>query len=308
MLDQQRWKAIAERANTDQLRDYAYLELANDIMDSFELHPKDSEVIHTYLSEVRNKQSTMYLIRLSQTLLYIDLNYAESEKAIEQGVENAPTDFMWYFLRGQIAATEGRVTDALRWMNTALGADLYGGRSYVLIGTGQILDTDGRSDEAIGYYERANALEEGSADTYKALTLIRADRIPEAEMLIEKSLGLDLSDRTSASLPVDLPFVFIKPFIQMGHLARGQELLSRSLAQVESTNDVDLFFVAEGYFALGDLDRGFEFLERAVRSRSWYAAVNLRSRVMTDALGHDPRFEEMLRLLDSVETHTDKFL
>ena len=60
--------------------------------------------------------------------------------------------------------------------------------------------------------------------------------------------------------------------------------------------------------ALGENDLAFEVMERAIRNRAPILIGTLRTAKWWDPLRSDPRFDEMLALLESMETHTDAYL
>ena len=65
--------------------------------------------------------------------------------------------------------------------------------------------------------------------------------------------------------------------------------------------------MSSGYFALEDLDRGFEWLAKAIEHKYWDIGMYVRAPTTREMLADDPRYLELVKLLESAETHSEKY-
>lgn len=80
-----------------------------------------------------------------------------------------------------------------------------------------------------------------------------------------------------------------------GDSDRSRAILA-DLARLSSQRHLASPLVALIFFALGDMDRGFEWLERGFNERSyWMTFLNVDP--MYDSLRYHPRFRRLLRLM-----------
>ena len=68
------------------------------------------------------------------------------------------------------------------------------------------------------------------------------------------------------------------------------------------------YFIALGYLALGEIDNTFKATEAAIENHNVYLIRSLRTAEWWDEIRDDPRFDDMLELLDSKVTHTQTYL
>ena len=63
-----------------------------------------------------------------------------------------------------------------------------------------------------------------------------------------------------------------------------------------------------GHLALGDIDHTFSSIQAGIEDHDANLIESLIVAEWWDPIRDDPRFEEMLRLLDSKVTHTEQYL
>ena len=66
--------------------------------------------------------------------------------------------------------------------------------------------------------------------------------------------------------------------------------------------------LASGHLALGDVDSTFDSIRAGIEDHNVRLFLALPLAEWWDPIRDDPRFDEMLELLDSKVTHTDQYL
>ena len=92
-------------------------------------------------------------------------------------------------------------------------------------------------------------------------------------------------------------------FARIGETEKAKSILANS--RVELTNH---YYLALGHLALGDVDNTFKAIEAGITNRNQFLPATLLVGEWFDPIRDDPRFDEMLELLDSGVTHTEQYL
>ena len=71
---------------------------------------------------------------------------------------------------------------------------------------------------------------------------------------------------------------------------------------------IDTYQVAIGHLALGDIDATFKSVQEGIDNHRPSLIESLPVDQLWDPIRDDPRFGEMLALLDSKVTHTEQYL
>ncbi len=101
----------------------------------------------------------------------------------------------------------------------------------------------------------------------------------------------------------ETPERYILLFAYLGETDRAIEILSNPRYGL-----VNNYYLAMGYLALGDIDNTFKSIEAGVENINLYLVARLQVAEWWDPIRDDPRFDEMLELLDSKITHTEQYL
>jgi hypothetical protein len=104
--------------------------------------------------------------------------------------------------------------------------------------------------------------------------------------------------RSAPAHPENFAFIYART----GPSDRGRQIL----AAAKDSNAQ--FPIAAGYLALGDIDRVFAALNAGVEERRMAVVFSLRRGTIWNEIRDDPRFDALLKLLDSKETHTPEYL
>jgi TolB-like protein/DNA-binding winged helix-turn-helix (wHTH) protein len=180
----------------------------------------------------------------------------------------------------------------------------------------ELLSAIGRHDEAITWSERFAARNPvlPGLQVLRATVLINARRYDEAERLLKLALELDPKSLFATVTLVELykatgraeqalPLLAAPPFANTALLASVYAAAGRTNEAVAIVDVVqrdprpaDLQWIAAVYFHLGDDDRGFQWLERAVAERVSYVRW-LNVHPAYDRWRNDPRFTALVQRL-----------
>ncbi len=238
---------------------------------------------------------------LLQVYFTLDLNYAEAERLILEEMKAYP-EGPWYpvMLMG-IAAREGRVDDAWRYLATAVARGIHRAgepavpviltRASLMISRGELqsaLEVTGEGLELIDQgLPRAEIL------LMRARALIQLGRQREAEAAVAEAWRL---------AGTEAPIKFAPLYQLLGEDARARQILAGVTPQNRNRGD----FV-ETYLGWGELDEAFEMMRAAVEDRDESVITRLRMPGLYDPLREDPRFQALLERLESKETPTARF-
>jgi len=127
-----------------------------------------------------------------------------------------------------------------------------------------------------------------------ATSLIMLGRTEEAKPFIEEGWHLERSSS---------PENYVSLFAYTGEIQRANEILTDSRFDL-----VDHYELAMGYLALGDTDNTFKSIKAAIEDHSASLIDSLLVAEWWSPIRDDPRFDEMLKLLDSKVMHTAEYL
>lgn len=99
------------------------------------------------------------------------------------------------------------------------------------------------------------------------------------------------------------PARFVGLFVQLGETRRARDILSDPRYELTEGG-----FLASGHLALGDIDSTFKSIRAGIENHDPFLLESLLVAKMWDPIRDDPRFGEMLDLLDSKVTHTKQYL
>jgi hypothetical protein len=140
---------------------------------------------------------------------------------------------------------------------------------------------------ATGGQQRADAL------AVQILSLLMLGRVEEARPLIDEAWRLNGSIN---------PELYVFYFAQIGETGKARDILSDS--HYDLTHH---FYLALGYLALGDIDKTFTSIKAGIDDHDRFLVASLIVAQWWDPIRDDPRFDEMLALLDSKVTHTQQY-
>ncbi|MDG1204066.1 MAG: winged helix-turn-helix domain-containing protein [Pseudomonadales bacterium] len=243
----------------------------------------------------KNSDSAGALFNLAQVYLLLDLNYELASKTIHRGLELHPTGPWWNYYLSVIARREGRMMDALNFLELSQSRE-YGSESanYLTVYASALMD--------VGQHEKANAV----ADKVIA---INSGGIPRAHGLLIKSSALIGMGKRDQIVPLineawqiaggRLPALFTRFFVETGQTERAKQTLGK-----DNLKEGLRAFIAEGLLSLGEDEEAFALLAEGIEVHDSSVLDYLRSSPSLVALAPDPRYQKLIRRLESLETKT----
>lgn len=215
----------------------------------------------------------------------LEMNWALEEQEYKRAIElnpKYPTAHQWYAVllgilgRLDEALTEIRLAEELdplsHAISTTVGLILYGCRRY---------------EEAARQLQRAIELEPNFLSAHALLTSAYA----AMGMVEEAQAELD----TLVKIRGDHPYRAVHEAEILGRLGRRDEALKK----LEEIGDkADDGFVGLAYASLGEADRAFAAIARALESGDWMMLATIKADPAFDPIRSDPRFEEVLRAMN----------
>jgi len=237
--------------------------------------------------------------------------YAKGREAVEQALALDPNVAEAYSVRGRIqrhfdwdwAASEASYKQALA---------LEPGNAHILVSAAWLQGTLGRWDEAVAMARRAVELDPLSEDSYEALVtmLRRAGRLEEARSAYKKwrELNPDLGDEYWGDVLQSRPLEALtraEHRDELGWRLHGRALAYHALGRKRESDAAlaelikkhpDWFYqIAQVYAFRGELDKAFEWLERAYNQRDPGLAPHLKGDLFLKNIRSDSRYTALLK-------------
>ncbi|HKT59064.1 MAG TPA: protein kinase [Gemmatimonadales bacterium] len=213
-------------------------------------------------------------------------NWSEAEKNLRRAIAanpNYPTGHHWY---GDFLAGRGRLAESETQMSLARQLDPLSRQINIEWGWAAYLLH--RPTDAEGRIRQALELDPNSAQAHFRLGLveIQEGRYAEAISLIQRSLELGVFEPYTKGA---LAYAYAMSGNRPAALAIVRDLERRSGKEL-----IPPLAIAIGYGALGDLTKGFEWLNRGIDEKDLYIPENFFDPLL-DPLRKDPRFDAITR-------------
>ena len=225
---------------------------------------------------------------------YLDLDFARAVIGFRKYLMKYPKHGWSNFHLASIALREGRTNEALRQMANASEFTV-NEMPLFLARTAWIRIVSGDYEGAL----KASARGLRFAHTplvlrMHATSLVMLGRTEEAKTHIEEGWQLD------GSL---LPESYVYLFAKLGEIEKSKRILSDSDFDL-----IDHYHLAMGHLTLGDIDNAFKSIQAGIENHNPLLIDCLIVSEWWNPIRADPRFKEMLELLDSKVTHTEQYL
>ena len=233
--------------------------------------------------------------------LKLDLDFGKSQVMFERFLKINPGSPNAHYFLAEIDLREGRIREALRRL-AIIESDM----TILGVRRSMFMASNAFSRWVAGDYERALArsaeamklVTDGErralALTIHAVNLLALDRVSETRALINEAWDLNGSTE---------PERYLYLFARTGETGRARDILTDS--RYDLTNH---FFLALGHLELGDIDKTFASIRAGIENHNVYLLHTLIVAEHWDPIRDDPRFDEMLALLDAKVTHTEQYL
>lgn len=237
--------------------------------------------------------------QLATIHLHLDLDYPRALDGIRKVLTRDPKWGLCHLRLARIALREGRTSEALRQLANA--SELHAGTERALFFgfTAWLRCVGGDYEGSLKASSRGLKISLGGRDRAMILrthasSLVMLGRIGEAKPFIEEGWHLDGS--TS-------PECYISLFANIGETEKSKKILSDARFNIKNHYELAL-----GHLALGDIDNSFKSIHEGIEDHDPYLIESLLVAEWWNPVRDDPRYAEMLALLDSKVTHTEQYL
>jgi TolB-like protein/DNA-binding winged helix-turn-helix (wHTH) protein/Flp pilus assembly protein TadD len=232
---------------------------------------------------------------------YVRWDWADAEQHFRRAIELSPNYAFAYLWYGSHLSRLGRFDEALNKtqraleldplsivINRAMGARYYEARDY---------------EEAIKSLKKTIEMDPTHdwPHLFLGLSYLQMERFQEAIEELQKADALDTGpDDWSIALAAEA-----RAHAAIGKIDEARKLVEKIIKIGEQQQKKlggysPSYDLAQSYVALGQLDRAFEWLERAYRERDW-RMISIGIDPAMDPLRADPRFQSLLRRMNFPE-------
>lgn len=218
----------------------------------------------------------------------LDWRWLDAEGEFTRAIELNPGSAAAHHFFALYLAAMGRSVEALAAIRRAQALDPLS--LIISAAAGRVLHFARAYDEAIDQYRATLDLDADFPDAHMNLGMTYVEVGRAGEGIRELQRASDLSGRRSLMLSV-LGYTYAVS----GQDAEAQRCIDE-LQPAAERGDVSAMLMTYPYAGLGDADRAFEWLERALEERSGLL-IYLKVEPMFDRLRGDPRFTTLMRRL-----------
>ena len=215
---------------------------------------------------------------------FLSYDWAGAETEFKKGLELSPGSAVAHRWYSVYLYSVGRLEEALAESVTSQQLDPVS--PYMLDGTARSLYMLRRYDEAIEQFKKTLALDSQHSNAHLGLGLTYMQKHMYPEALAELQLAHQQM-RNSPAAAGDLAYAYAVS----GNVSEAHRILNEFLEQAAH----GLFPpipIAEVYVGLGDKDRAFEWLTKAINAQD--VNLYLKADPIYDPLRSDPRFAQLL--------------
>jgi tetratricopeptide (TPR) repeat protein len=240
------------------------------------------------------------LWQLGEIQLNLDLDYARAEGTFRRVLNRSPSNIWMHYNLATIALREGRARESTRLLATASALSAGYEQAGFLNSYAWLLNVVGDYAQALKTCAQGLGLTMGGPERAtnllnQALALVCLNRAAESEPLIQEAWDLNGLEK-----PERCAFFFAR----IGDSERAR----RALDAASDDSGADKYALAVGTLALGDIDAAFEAIKAAIADHDALMFDSLRIAGWWRELRDDPRYSQMVDLLESKETHTERYV
>jgi tetratricopeptide (TPR) repeat protein len=258
------------------------------------------QLAHQHIDKVQNIEFSEIALEKGAVHVLLDLDYAAAERLFERSLNGTPRWEVWHhYWRARIAIREGRKEDGLRYLRNAQSFQAGVEQSYFLSQAASMYSN-------VGEYERVLEL------TSQGLDLSENGLGRNSNLFARLGALFHLNRPEDAKLVVaeleqnNPPRVMAAAYAWLGEEDRARTILQERRGKAPMP--LEFHFRALAFLQLEDFDEVFESIRLGILDHDELLVDSLRLSEFWDPLRSDPRFDEMLELLSSKETHTPAYL
>ncbi len=224
---------------------------------------------------------------LGTICLYYDYNQVKAEQELKKAIELNPsyaTAHHWYY---QLLLCQERLDEAKDQLDRALDLDPF---SYVINGNlGTYLAFRRQFDQAEKQLRKVLEMEPGFALAHWGLMDMYL-RVPNYDEAMQEAMTI--AKLSKSGIDAKIALAYVQAVAGKGEQAR--QILAELEARPSNQQYVSPIALAEIRFLLGDIERGFVWLEKAYEERDGHLPY-LKITRFFDSVRLDPRYLSMLR-------------
>ncbi len=213
-----------------------------------------------------------------------EYDWDTAEKEFERGLKLSPSDSVGHLWYAKYLALVGRVNEVI--VQRRLAVEVDPASPYAVQAIAGYLSATGRYDEAIDQFQNALRLEPGFGLAHQGIGVayVLKGMYPEAVAELQTASTLMAGPRRMALLGWG--------YGVMGKTTEARRILNDFLDQ-DRRGPFPALAIAQVYIGLGDKDRAFHWLDKAVEQRDLDLLLKYDSPYAP--LRSDPRFADLLR-------------
>ena len=223
---------------------------------------------------------------LGFTSLLYEYDFLAAEEHFKKAIELSPTYSNAHDGLGFCLKAFGRHEEAIERCKKVLELDPLSPFSHISVGYGYYFAR--RFDEAISEYEKALELDKQTIFAYRNLGLayLQKKEYPKAIELMEKTLEMSDDNITHKT--------YLGYAYSLANLEDDANDVLNRLRQIAKTQYVPSYNFAMLHLGLGNMDKTFEYLNKAFEERSGILLF-MNVEPMLDSLRGDSRFGELIK-------------
>lgn len=233
---------------------------------------------------------------LGWVLFYYEWDWERAESELKRAIElnpNYATAHHWYAVFLSFVGKSDERRDHIKRAHA-----LDPGSLIINAQVGSMYSSMRQYDQAIDAFRRVLLMDEGSWLTRLRLSRTYAEKGMYEEAFAELKKAKDLYEGWHPTIESRIGIAYAR----MGRTEEAQHVLN-NLLERSKQRYVPRTIIADWYFALGEIDQGFDWIKRALEAHEpgpiWFGAM---SASFPDSVRSDPRFIELLE-----KTGLDKY-
>jgi len=232
----------------------------------------------------------------------LDRDYAAAEEGFRRAQELGPSEIFRSLIDVQFGfmyLRQGKPEAALSRLRMAARADPFHDYLHTLMGMGNAETMRGNYPAAVELFNRAFNATGGRADDFPTWILLY--RSYACYLMQDSACANQSLDKAWELYGTRRPEWFPGVLAALGRVGQARKILADIEERAAAGDYVNAEEAFLAYYHLGDLDKAFVWLERAIDDREDVFYL-LRSPIHFTDLHDDPRFQQALKHLQEIET------